>query len=90
MESFGEGGRTCITARAYQKTGRFLDWSIGPLLTNLINDVVSSNVGYSTLSKDAIYTLAQCWRDLSMDLCREFLNNEYRVLESCWRRSIEG
>ena len=58
MESFGEGGRTCITARVYPKMGRFLDWSIGPLLTNLINDDVFSNVGYGTLSKDGIYTLA--------------------------------
>ena len=64
-------------ATVYPKMERVLDWSIDPLLTNLLNDVVFRNVGYNPLSKDGIYTLAQCWRDLSMDLRREFLNDEY-------------
>ena len=49
------------------ENARGVDSQIDNLLTRLVGDVVLSNVGYSTLSEEGFYSLAQCWRDLTMD-----------------------
>ena len=60
-----------------------MDSQIDNLLTRLVGDAVSSNVGYSTLSEEGFYSLAQCWRDLTMDQCSQCLNSLYKNLSHC-------
>lgn len=68
---------------------RSLDWSIASLLTQLVvNTVNASNMGYSTLSGNGIYSLAQCWKELSMTDCRLCLNAAYQELIDCPQGSL--
>lgn len=71
------------------KDARSLDWSIASLLTQLVvNTFNASNLGYSTLSSNGVYALAQCWKELSMDNCRICLNTAYQELIDCPQGSL--
>lgn len=64
---------------------------IGQLpLTKVINDAVSSEVGYATGNWNGIYDVAQCWRDLNMDQCRQCLNTWYKSFTHCPQGFIQG
>ena len=72
------------------ENARGVDLQIDNLLTRLVGNVVSSNVGYSTLSEEGFYSLAQCWRDLTMDQCSQCLNSLYKNLSRCPAGTSEG
>jgi hypothetical protein len=60
-----------------------VDGSAASLLKKVVDDAVSSNVGFSTGNGSGIYALAQCWRDLNRTLCRQCLDPLYENLQSC-------
>jgi hypothetical protein len=69
---------------------RSLDSRIDNVLSKLMSDAVSSNVGYSTRNENGIYGLAQCWRNLDMGQCSQCLNIAYTNLSFCSSGTIEG
>jgi hypothetical protein len=67
-----------------------LDGVINPLLTTVVNEAISSNIGFSILSNDSVYSLAQCWRYINMKDCRRCLNIQHQNLTTCRNTSIGG
>jgi len=76
----------------FQNSGdlKNLDGVINPLLTTVVNEAISSNISFSILSNDSVYSLAQCWRYINMKDCRWCLDIQHQNLTSCQNTSIGG
>lgn len=71
----------CVNNTDSNATGR--NGSISSLLRTLEEKTVSSDVSYSTGNENGIYSLAQCWGDLTMNQCEQCLNSVYKYLLEC-------
>lgn len=81
LSSFGNFSGLCNESKS-ENAGGF-SWRIANLLTRLVEKTESSMVGYSTLSDYGVYSLAECWRDLTRSRCSQCLNTIYTHLNVC-------
>jgi len=88
LTSFGNFSGLCNESKS-ENAGGF-NWRIANLLTRLVDKAVSSEVGYNTLSDYGVYSLAECWRELTKDRCSGCLNTIYTNLSVCPLGSDEG